>query len=33
MCRVKLELGSVPTPWIPNANDYGVVPISHGFAE
>ena len=33
MCRVKLELGSIPTPWIPNANDYGVVPTSHGFAE
>jgi len=29
----KLELGSIPTPWIPNVNDYGVVPTSHGFSE
>lgn len=33
MCRVKLELGSSPTPWIPNAADYGEVPVLHGFAE
>lgn len=33
MCRVKLELGSTPTPWIPNVNDYGDVPTLHGFAE
>ena len=31
--NIKLELGSTPTPWIPNVNDYGVVPTSHGFAE
>ena len=29
----KLELGSTPTPWIPNSADYGVVPTQHGFAE
>lgn len=33
MCRVKLELGSTPTPWIPNSADYGAVPTQHGFAE
>ena len=31
--HAKLELGSTPTPWIPNANDYGVAPTSHVFAE
>ena len=30
---IKLELGSTPTPWIPNSADYGVVPTQHGFAE
>lgn len=29
----KLEYESCATPWIPNVNDYGVVPTSHGFAE
>ena len=33
LTNLKFELGSIPTPWIPNANDYGVVPTSHGFAE
>ena len=31
--NIKLELGPVPTPWIPNSADYGVVPTQHGFAE
>lgn len=30
---VKLEEGSISTPWIPNTADYGVVPTQHGFAE
>lgn len=33
MCRVKLELGTVPTPWIPKESDFGAMPTLHGFAE
>lgn len=33
MCRVKLELGTTPTVWIPHENDYGYIGNTFGFIE
>lgn len=33
MRRPKLELGSTPTLWVPSVEDYGDIPLLHGFAE